>query len=374
MPAARVMIWLAGEGIETGNTLAGWFERWPCAWFRIFTPTITELIIIYALIGLWLMRPFAGTFATSAITGGPQHRSEMLVARLRRYAVIALLIAISIDSTYWTWDRYLRSDLRITFLSVGEGDAAVIRFPGSRVMLIDGGGAFGGSFDPGERLVAPYLWSRKIMRVDYVMASHPDRDHFGGLIFIARNFHPREFWTGGTSSDDDSYQELLAAMASAGAHPLLCNNSMPTMMIGGVMLRCLWPPTTINERLDNNDSVVVRLEYHGKALLFPGDLEAKGERELIATGTNLAATILKVPHHGSITSSSAALLEAVSPRIAVMSLGYHNRFHFPSKVVVDRYKAADITLLRTDQMGAVFADIDRDGILRLETFNGGPVE
>jgi competence protein ComEC len=374
MPAARVMLWLAGEGIAIGNALAGWFERWPCAWFRIFTPAIPELFIIYGLIALWLIRPLAGAISAASMPGRLPSRREQLIAGVRHYAIMALLLAIVADGAYWTWDRYLRSDLRITFLSVGEGDAAVIRFPGSRVMLIDGGGAFGGTFDPGERLVAPYLWSRKIMRVDYVVASHPDRDHIGGLIFIARNFHPREFWTGGTSSDDDTYQQLVAAMTSAGAQSRLCNTSAAIKTIGGVTLRCLWPPPIINESKDNNDSVVLRIDYHGKAILFPGDLEAKAERELIATGANVTATILKVPHHGSITSSSAALLEAVAPRVAVMSLGYHNRFHFPSAVVADRYRDDGITLFRTDQVGAIFADIDRGGALHLDTFNGGRVE
>jgi competence protein ComEC len=295
-----------------------------------------------------------------------------VIAGLRQFAVMALLFAIAVDGAYWTWDRFLRTDLRVTFLSVGEGDAAVIRFPGSRVMLIDGGGAFGGTFDPGERLVAPYLWSRKIMRVDYVVASHPDRDHFGGLIFIARNFHPRQFWTGGTSSDDESYQELLAAIAFAGAHSVLCNSAAPITAINGVTLRCLWPPPIINERKDNNDSVVLRIDFAGKSMLFPGDLEAKAERELIATGANVTATMLKVPHHGSITSSSAALLEAVAPRFAVMSLGYHNRFHFPSEVVVDRYRANGITLFRTDQMGAISADVNPNGTLHVATFDDGP--
>jgi competence protein ComEC len=281
---------------------------------------------------------------------------------------------VSSPRAYWTWDRFLRSDLRVTFLSVGEGDAAVIRFPGSRVMLIDGGGAFGGTFDPGERLVAPYLWSRKIMRVDYVVVSHPDRDHFGGLTFMARNFHPGQFWTGGTSSDDNSYQELIAAMASAGAHSALCNVAAPVTTINGATVRCLWPPTIISERKDNNDSVVLRVDFAGKSFLFPGDLEAKAERELLATGANVTATILKVPHHGSITSSSPALLEAVSPSVAVMSLGYHNRFHFPSGVVADRYRDDGITLLRTDQMGAIFANVNRDGTLRLSTFDDGSLD
>jgi competence protein ComEC len=296
-----------------------------------------------------------------------------LIGLLRHGALIILFAALFADAGWWTWDRYLRSGLRVTFLSVGEGDAAVVRFPGARVMLIDGGGAFGGSFDPGERLVAPYLWSQKIMRVDYVVVSHPDRDHFGGLTFIARNFHPREFWTGGNSSDDDSYQELIAAMDAAGAHSLLCNSAAPVTTINGVTLRCLWPPPIISEHKDNNDSVVLSIDYGGKAILFPGDLEAKAERELIATGAAVTATILKVPHHGSITSSSPALLEAVSPRIAVMSLGYHNRFHFPSAVVVDRYHEAGITLLRTDETGAVFATIDRNAAVRMSTFYAGPI-
>ena len=129
-------------------------------------------------------------------------------------------------------------------------------------------------------------------------------------------------------------------------------------------MRCLWPPSELTERKDNNESVVLRLAYHGKAILFPGDLEAKAERELAATGADVSATILKVPHHGSITSSSTALLEAVKPATAVMSLGYHNRFHFPSEVVLERYRAAGITLLRTDQVGAVSADVDRNGTTR----------
>jgi competence protein ComEC len=82
----------------------------------------------------------------------------------------------------------------VTFLSVGQGDGAVVRFPGARVMLIDAGGSFSDEFDPGERLVAAYLWSRKIMHVDYLVLSHPELDHFGGFNFVARNFGPSEFW------------------------------------------------------------------------------------------------------------------------------------------------------------------------------------
>jgi competence protein ComEC len=255
---------------------------------------------------------------------------------------------------------------------VGEGDAAVVRFPGSRVMLIDGGGAFRSTFDPGERIVAPFLWSQKIMHVDYVAVSHPDHDHFAGLIFIARNFAPSQFWTSGTDSPDDSYSQLLEAMQQTGARSAICNSASVAMTIGGVGVRCVWPIAGAAEPKENNSSMVVRLSYGRDALLFPGDLEAKGERELIASGADLRGTILKVPHHGSHTSSTAELIAAVHPAVAVISLGYHNRFHFPADEVLQRYRDAGVTVLRTDEDGAISADVRLDSI-RLRSFRFGEV-
>ena len=184
------------------------------AWFRIFTPTILELTIAYAFLMLWLLAPLA-----VAITG---KRSREKVAEVgdqpafgwRARCAIMLAAVLTIDAGYWIYDRFFNPDLRVTFLSVGEGDGAVIRFPGSRVMLIDGGGSYGG-FDAGERIVAPYLWSQKIMRVDYIALSHPDLDHFGGLDFIAMNFAPRAFWTTGVSSLDVSYARFMDDLARA---------------------------------------------------------------------------------------------------------------------------------------------------------------
>jgi competence protein ComEC len=116
----------------------------------------------------------------------------------------------------------------------------------------------------------------------------------------------------------------------------------------------------------------VRLSYGRDALLFPGDLEAKGERELIASGADLRATILKVPHHGSHTSSTAELIAAVRPAVAVISLGYQNRFHFPADEVLQRYRDAGVTVLRTDEDGAISADVRLDSI-RLRSFRFGEV-
>jgi competence protein ComEC len=239
-------------------------------------------------------------------------------------------------------------------------------------MLIDGGGAFRGTFDPGERIVAPFLWANKIMHVDYLVLSHPDRDHFGGLIFIARNFTPAQFWTSGVAATGETYSQLLDAVAAAGARARVCNSASPAMTIGGVSVRCAGPLANIVELKENNSSMVIRLVLGKTSFLFPGDVEGKGERELIAAGADLHATILKVPHHGSHTSSTAAFIAAVHPQTAVISLGYHNGFHFPAPEVVDRYTAAGVRVIRTDQAGAINAEAGADR-LRLWTFRDGMV-
>ncbi|HEY1849657.1 MAG TPA: DNA internalization-related competence protein ComEC/Rec2 [Candidatus Binataceae bacterium] len=358
--AARPILLLAGSLAGAGNWLAGWFEGWPLAWTRIFTPTIFEIAIAYGFVAIWCSRPFA-----TAPTDAPpvaRYVFQIDFSRWRLFAVAALGLALVLDVGWWTYDRFLCPDLRVTFLSVGEGDAAVVRFPGGRVMLIDGGGSFGGTFDPGERLVAPFLWANKIMHVDYAVVSHPDRDHFGGLIFLVHNFSPIEFWTSGVPSPDVSYQELLEAVHEAHARSSVCSTAAPSRFIGDVAVACLWPVPNLAERKENNQSMVLRLTWRDAAILFMGDIEAKGERELIATAANLRAAIIKVPHHGSATSSSPALIAAAHPQLAIVSVGYHNRFHFPSAAVIDRYRESGATVLMTSEAGQVSVDVGRGAI------------
>jgi competence protein ComEC len=123
----------------------------------------------------------------------------------------------------------------------------------------------------------------------------------------------------------------------------------------------------VAELKHDNSSMVLRIVYGGEAFLFTGDTEAKGERELIASHADMHATVLRVPHHGSRSSSTPALIEAVHPRIAVMSLGYLNQFHFPAPEVVARYETDGITVLRTDENGEI--DVDAaEGVMQVSTY------
>lgn len=386
-PAARVVLFAAGRCLALGTFLAGWFKGWPGAWVRCFTPTPLELAIVYGLIVLWLLPRRsaqhaggawgrAGPGAAASLPGAgdwsppraaPAAPSPPAPAwrRMRTVCAAVLLAALALDSGWWINRRYLHSDLRVTFLSVGEGDGAAIEFPGGAVMLIDGGGSLSAGFDPGERIVAPFLWARKIMRVDYLVLSHRDLDHFGGLIFIARNFRPRQFWSPRAASPDLRYHELLEALAAANVRQRFIDSSTPLASIGGAALACLNPaPGAAQSR--NDASMVLAVRFGAGSFLFTGDIEERGELAMLASRPMPGAAVLKVPHHGSGTSSTRALIEAVHPRIAVVSLGYMNRYRFPSPAVIARYRAIGAEVLRTDQVGAVMVDATRAG-LRVET-------
>jgi len=354
--AARPILLFGANALAAGNWLAAWFVNWPLAWFRIFTPTFLELAIAYAFLMFWLLAPLA-----AAITGKKSRDGDTLNVDAstrgfgwRARCLLELTVLLTIDAGCWTYDRFFNPDLRVTFLSVGEGDGAVVRFPGAQVMVIDAGGSYGG-FDAGERIVAPYLWSQKIMRVDYLALSHPDLDHFGGLDFIAMNFAPRAFWTTGVPSLDISYSRLMDDIERAKIPIELVDATAPVASIDGVAISSLNGGTGV-ARTQNNSSMVLRFSFGSASILFTGDIESVGEHAILANGGDLHATIVKVPHHGSATSSTAAFIAAVHTKAAVISDGYLNNFHFPAPVVVERYVEAGAVLLRTDLDGAVMVD------------------
>lgn len=370
---ARAMLWMGGEAIAAGNALARWFVRWPGAWVRTFTPTDFEIALSYGALLLWLTAPFKeNPHARRKVSPSGQDDAPA-APRWRSWRAAcagAIAVALAIDAGWWIHDRYFNPDLRVTFLSVGEGDSAVVRFPYGRVMLIDGGGSYPG-YDYGERVVAPYLWSRKIMHVDIVALSHPDLDHFGGLTYIARNFSPAQFWTIGAPSRDLSYATMLEAMADAKARTRDVNSTVAPITIGGVTVRAFNPPARpgFAAVARNDASMVLRLGFGREAYLFTGDIEAPAERAMVAAGDDLRATVLKVPHHGSATSSSAPFVAAVYPRMAVISDGYLNHFHFPAAPVVARYRAVRALILRTDLDGAVMTDASRSR-MKIRAYRG----
>ena len=173
---AAILLFGAGIVTRVGTWLVAWIGARPYAALTVVTPTLLELVLLYGL--------FACLFLQVS-SPKPQ------VSNALKYLLPALLAVLFADATFWTWQRYFHRDLRVTFLDVGQGDAAVVELPGSQVMVIDGGGFASEDFDVGEAVLAPFLWSRKIGRVDILMMSHPQLDHYGGLTFLAEHFSPQ---------------------------------------------------------------------------------------------------------------------------------------------------------------------------------------
>ncbi|HVZ74919.1 MAG TPA: DNA internalization-related competence protein ComEC/Rec2, partial [Polyangia bacterium] len=300
-------------------------------------------------------------------------------ARPRRFALVGATVALVVgvgSLAVRDWRRRHADAARVTFLDVGQGDAAVVEAPGGAVALIDGGGAFDDGFDPGERIVEPFLRARGIIRLDLVALSHPHPDHLNGLRRIVERFPVGALWTSGDDGHNPEYAHLRALAAARGVPA-----PVPTArLFGRAWLEPLGPfvdgDVAPPPGLSVNDaSLALRLAFGGRAVLFAGDLEADGEGELVGrrdVGQAVASDVLKVPHHGSRTSSSPELVDAVAPSLAVISLGWRNHFHFPAAEVVARYAARGATVLRTDRDGAVTVTLAPDGAVGVACERGCP--
>jgi competence protein ComEC len=316
--------------------------------------------------------------AAALLLGGLRARGQG-----RRHVLLAGLVAAGLGSGSLLardWARRHARAARVTFLDVGQGDAAVIEAPGGAVAVIDGGGSFDDGFDPGARIVEPFLRSRGITRLDLVALSHPHPDHLNGLRRVVERFPVGALWTSGDDGDNPEYAHLLALARAGGVpmpRPAPCDlGAARVVPLGPYVAEAagdvVGPPPGLSV---NDASLVVRVAFGGRAVLFPGDLEADGEGELVgrrAAGQTVTADVLKVPHHGSRTSSSDELLDAVAPRLAVMSLGWRNRFHFPAPEVLARYAARGATVLRTDRDGAVTVTLGPDGAVAAACERGCP--
>ncbi|HIC94008.1 MAG TPA: MBL fold metallo-hydrolase, partial [Anaerolineae bacterium] len=240
--------------------------------------------------------------------------------------------------------------LHVAFLDVGQGDAIFIQTPRGRQILIDGG--------PNPATLTAALgrrmpfWDRTI---DLVILTHPDDDHLTGLIPVLERYRVGQILESGYEHSTSTYQRWLELIEEKKTPAHLARSGMRLGLEEGLELAILHPGPELlkgTEADSNNNSVVSRLSMGRVSFLFPGDIEEVVETMLLASGRELSSTVLKVPHHGSDTSSSAPFLEAVNPQLAVISVGADNRFGCPSPEVVERLEGRAI-LKRTDEDGTI---------------------
>jgi competence protein ComEC len=286
----------------------------------------------------------------------------LLVACVVRHPARPLGLACALlGACAWMPLVPVRGGVELHMLDVGQGDAVLLRTPRGRWVLFDAGGAWRGG-DSGRQVVVPYLRRAGGELLAFVL-SHPHTDHVGGAATVLRGMGATEYWDAGYVAGAGAYRGSLQAARERGVrwrrvHP------GDVLEADGVRVRFLAPDSAWAAALDdpNSASTVALVEYGTVRFLLTGDAEALEERWLLERAAGLRADVLKVAHHGSRTSSTAAFLDAVRPRVALVSVGAGNVYRLPNDDVLDRLAAHGAQVLRTDELGVIVVRSDGRGV------------
>jgi competence protein ComEC len=280
-----------------------------------------------------------------------QYRGKTILAGV-------LFITISV----WTWSLK-KKGLDIVFLDVGQGDSAIIQFENGKTMLVDAGQR-NWNRDYGEQVVIPSARYLGVKRFNWVVMTHPHSDHIGGLVSVLEAVPVDTVWDTFSEYGSWTYNQLLESFKQKGVVYRQPNRGETIFIDEKTSLQILAPDSTMvkNEHNVNNMSIVFRL-IHGKVtVLFTGDLEKEGDHLLLSLQSYLDSDVLKVAHHGSITSTTQPLLDMITPELAIISVGRKNKFKHPSPIVIQRLMDANVRIHRTDRDGAIWLHSDGKSI------------
>jgi len=290
-------------------------------------------------------------FAMVAITFVSRPGGKLLIFS------IAVIISIG---TYQLHGVRRTSGFRVDFLSIGQGDSALVSFDNGKTMLIDGGGALWESgFDVGDKLLLPALRTMGITRIDYMVLSHPHPDHIKGLVAVGANLPVGEFWESGKGEGIDDYDQLKTVLAEHKVPVYTVGSVTAPINIGKAVVSFLAPDlhsgsdSYVGDDDLNETSLVFRIDYGRTSVLFTGDIGVPAELGLLEHPAPLKSTVLKVPHHGSRHSALPEFFAAVSPQYAVISAGWKNSFHLPASDTLTELGTVGAVTYRTDLDGTV---------------------
>ncbi len=259
---------------------------------------------------------------------------------------VKLLVLILIISLLFSIFQKIPKDLKIHFIDVGQGDSCLLITPYNKKILIDGGGSEkSDSFDVGEEILLPYLLGRGIKTLDYIIISHFDSDHVGGLLSIMNKIKVKNIVISVQGKESENYLKFKEIVKEKKIKVIVVNKEDKLQIENGVNFDFLWPDKNklINENILNNNSIVCKLSYKNFSMLFTGDIEEIAEKHILEEYKNnlqiLNSTILKVAHHGSNTSSIQEFIKSVNPKTALIGVGEYNKFGHPNNEVIKRLES-----------------------------------
>lgn len=333
-----------GGGIAALDTLA----RWLAPFGALAVPQPNAVEVTAYLAGLI-------SVGVAVQLSAPPHRRRM-------WLLASICALVLIASAGWRLvERFDSGRLSVVMPYVGHGDGMVLIFPRGTVMVVDGAGSYFDGWDPGRAIMAPLLRRLGIRTIDVAVVTHAHPDHVNGFDYLSRHFTIESLWWSGAGADVHALARLRQRILRAGGEVHTAAALPERLRIDGVEVDVLHPRpreqslSHYPELGLNDNSVVLRLRYGARSLLLTGDIERPAERLLPADIGHV--DVLKIPHHGSNTSSSAHLLDRIEPDLGFVSCGHDSRFGFPDTAVLERLRQRSIPLLRTD----------RHGQLRLET-------
>ncbi|HWK09893.1 MAG TPA: ComEC/Rec2 family competence protein, partial [Vicinamibacterales bacterium] len=336
----------------------------PFLTYRIAPPSIAMIAIYYTSVVLW----WRFWRRRVEISGSRESSLERLVRRTFAAIAAGAALWILIDP-HTSIAAGGDGRLHLTALDVGQGDAIFVVFPHGSTLLVDAGGLSSASaFDVGDRVVAPVIRAAGFRRLDLVALTHGDPDHVGGAAAILDEFRPREVWEGIPVPRSEPLARLRSLAQARGARwaNVYAGDHVLVDEVDVIVrhpARAEWE----RQKVRNDDSIVLELRWRDVSVVLTGDAGRAVEHDIAAAFPPARLRVVKIPHHGSLTSSSPDFVAALHPQVAIVSAGRTNHFGHPVPEVLDRYRAAGADVYRTDQDGAV--TVTSDGYsLHVDTF------
>lgn len=266
----------------------------------------------------------------------------MIKSPLIKYILLCILlvfVTLGCKSTIRT-SINLENNMVTHFIDVGQGDCILIQV-NNKNLLIDSG-----TSDSKEKVIR-YLKNNNITKLDYIIATHPHEDHIGGMSSVIKSFKIGEFYAPKVTSSSQVFEDMIRSLKSKNLKIKVAKANI-SLDLGPNTSCIMLSPNKTNYKDINNYSCTLKVSYKNSTFLFTGDIEKLSEQELLHKGSSLKSQVLKVPHHGSNSSTSQEFLNSVSPQVSVISCGAYNSYGHPSKETIDKLKKLNCTIYRTD--------------------------